>query len=296
MELIPVLSLVMIGYAFLSGLLAIIGAGKGKKFKALGFFLVISALIAVTIVWWEEYSYVFYLIAAVVAFVTYLEVIKYRFFDVRNAIVKVWNYVTLASCAVIVYVIFYYFIAKELFHFHVNSDAIAINMIMILILVVILPILNGLNTAINARVLVQRVDLTYVIKRLNFLATHNVKLASLAAFLAKNLHFKTVGIVVDGKLYASSKKMRLSKDEISSIAKLKDSDGVWQKISGKTEKTLNERGIKAVAVMRDAKGHPFGQVLIGQPMGKIDFEKRDLNEVSAILNLVASIVDSKNKD
>ena len=294
MELIPVLSLVMIGYSFLSGLLAVIGAGRGKKFKALVFFLVISALIAVTIVWWETYSYIFYLIAAVVAFVTYLQVLKYRFFDVRNAIIKIWNYVTLASFAVVIYIVFYYFVAKELFNFQVTSDAIAINMVMILVLVIMLPILSGLNTVINSRVMTQRVDLTYVIRRLNYLATRNVKLTYLASFLAKNLHFKAVGIIIDDKFYGSSKRIRFSKE--STIAKLKDSGEVWQKVGGRTHDVLDARGLKVVAVMRDAKNHPFGYIVVGQPMGKIDFEKRDLNEISTIINLVASIVDSKKKD
>lgn len=296
MELIPVLCLVLIGYAFLSGLLAVIGAGKGNKFKALVFFLVISAVLATPIIFWWKYSYILYIVAAVIALVTYLQTLKHRWFDLRNTVIKIWNYVTLAAGAVLVYMVLFYVISKYLFHVHATSEIVAINMVMIIIVVMLLPILNELNTMVNARVMVQRVDLTYVIRRLNALATQNVRLDKLANFLSNNLHFKTAGIIVGDKFYSSSKKLRLSKDEISEISMLENSGkDIWQKVDGKAKKIFEKHELVAVAEMRNAKGRPFGQIVIGKPMGKVDFEKRDLNEISTIMDLVASIVDSKER-
>ncbi|MBR2989758.1 hypothetical protein IKF40_02410 [Candidatus Saccharibacteria bacterium] len=296
MELIPVISLVLIGYSFLSGILAVVGAGKGNKFKALGFFLVISVIIALTIIYWWEYSYLLYLAAAVIALVVYIQTLKHRWFDMRNLTIKIWNYLTLAAGAVVVYVVLFYVIAKYLFHIQASAEIIAINMIMIIIVVILLPIVNELNTMINSRVMTGRVDLTYVIKRLNRLATQDANPKKLAEFLAKYLHFKVVGIIVDDKFYSSSKKLRLTSEEITQIALLENSGkDIWQKIEGKAKETLEKYDLKAVAEMRNAKGRPFGQIVIGKPLGKVDFEKRDLNEISMIVNLVASIVDSQER-
>ena len=294
MELIPVISLVLIGYSFLSGILAVVGAGKGNKFKALVFFLVESAIIAATIIYWWDYSYLLYLAAAVIAFTVYIQTLKHRWFDMRNVAVKVWNYLTLATGAVIVYIALFYVIAKYLFHVHASTEIIAINMIMIIIVVILLPIISELNTMVNSRVMTQRVDLTYVIKRLNRLATQNVSPKKLAEFLAKYLHFKVVGIIVGDKFYSSSKKLRLTSEEVSQIMLLENSGkDIWQKIEGKGKETMEKHDLKAVAEMRNAKGRSFGQIVIGKPLGKVDFEKRDLAEISVIVNLVASIVDSE---
>ena len=245
MELIPVISLVLIGYSFLSGILAVVGAGKGNKFKALIFFLVVSAIIASTIVYWWDYSYLLYLAAAVIAFVVYIQTLKHRWFDIRNIVVKIWNYLTLSAGAVIIYIALFYVIAKYLFHVSASTEIIAINMIMIIIIVIILPIMNELNTMINSRVMTGRVDLTYVIKRLNRLATQDTNPKKLAEFLAKYLHFKVVGIIVDDKFYSSSKKLRLTSEEIAQIALLENSGkDIWQKIEGKAKETLEKQKIR----------------------------------------------------
>ena len=45
--------------------------------------------------------------------------------------------------------------------------------------------------------------------------------------------------------------------------------------------------------MKNAKGKPFGQLIVGRPLGKASFERRDLVQLEMIINLVATVIDSE---
>ena len=51
--------------------------------------------------------------------------------------------------------------------------------------------------------------------------------------------------------------------------------------------------LRAVAELRNAKGKPFGQLVVGKPLGKSTFERRDLLQLEMIINLVATVIDSE---
>ena len=69
--------------------------------------------------------------------------------------------------------------------------------------------------------------------------------------------------------------------------------GIWQKIDGKNKKLFERLNLKAVAELRNAKGRSFGQILVGKPVGKMSFERKDLIQLEMIVNLVASVIDSE---
>ena len=70
---------------------------------------------------------------------------------------------------------------------------------------------------------------------------------------------------------------------------------IWQEADDSLKKELDLKGIKAVAQLKNAKGRPFGQILIGKPSGKMTLEKRDLAEIESVINLIASIIDSAER-
>ena len=55
---------------------------------------------------------------------------------------------------------------------------------------------------------------------------------------------------------------------------------------------MDETNLKAVAELYNAKGKPFGQIIVGKPLGKSTMEHRDLIQLEMIINLVASVIDS----
>ncbi len=229
-------------------------------------------------------------------FMHFYATIRYRLLILDSAWLKTLAYIILMSLAAMTYMVIFFIIFMALFKIpNPSASIIVLNFIMIVIVLLLLPVINEAMAYIRSLISVGQVDIAYVIKKLNHLATQNVNLNELAAFLADHLHFQYIGLVVNGRLYGSSS-LPISADELAEISVLEPNDngGVWQKIEGKKTKDLFERlELKAVAELRNAKGRPFGQILVGKPLGKMSFERRDLIQIEMIINLVATVIDSK---
>ena len=125
------------------------------------------------------------------------------------------------------------------------------------------------------------------------MATEDVDLDELSKFLARNLHFGYIGMIVGGRLYGS-KPITAKRTELRPLTELGEPEyGIWQDLDGEAKLLCDRLGVKAVAELRNAKGESFGQILVGRPLGKLGFERRDLIQLEAIVNLVAAIIDTR---
>lgn len=228
--------------------------------------------------------------------VHFYAILRYRLIMLSNIWLRVGSYVILMSMAAMVYMIIFFAIFSLLFKVeNLGTEIIIMNFIMIVIMMLILPVFNEASALMRSLISVQDINMNYIVKKLNLMATQNVKFDVLASFLAHNMHFRYVGLIIDKKVYGSERK-DFKKAEIDEIAMLESSGkGIWQEISGHTKEFFKEQNIVAVAELRNAKGRPFGQILVGQPMGKVSFEKRDLAQIETVVNLVASIIDSEKR-
>ncbi len=156
-----------------------------------------------------------------------------------------------------------------------------------------MPVIREVSAVLRSMIMVGQVDIAYVIKKLNHLATKNVDLRDLAGFLADHLHFTYIGFIINGRLYGS-KSLAMSPEELSAISHLKTSGrDIWQQPNKAVQAAFDELGLKAVAELRNAKGKTFGQLVVGKPLGKSSFERRDLIQLEMIINLVATVIDSE---
>lgn len=232
---------------------------------------------------------------SVVMLTYFYAILRYRVVSVSTPLLKTLAYVVILTSGVVVYMLIFYLIFNALFKIpNPSASVLVLNFLMIVIVLLLMPVINELMSSINSLIQVGQVDIAYVIKKLNHLATRNVDLRDLASFLADHLHFAYIGFVINGRLYGS-KALAISSEELSSITHLKSSTGteIWQKPNKTVEKTFDEMGLKAVAELRNAKGKPFGQIIVGKPLGKSTFERRDLIQLEMIINLVATVIDSE---
>lgn len=253
------------------------------------FVLFVLARVNVHIEWTVPFA------ASIETIVYFYVVLKYKILGMHNAALRIWSAVVLTAVFVAVYMSLLMVVSKYLFHVESSAEIIAINLVMITLVAVALPMILEANSAIASALSTRKVDLSYIVRRLNKAATQNVKYHDLAALLADHLHFNYVGLIVNGKLY-NSKNLVVTAEQITKISMLEASNKkIWQDATGQVKEILDDLGIKAVAELRNAKGRPFGQILVGAPSGKIAFEKRDLSEIEMVINLVASIIDSKER-
>ncbi len=234
------------------------------------------------------------LVLSIFAISFYYILVKFRTIAVSARWLEVISMVILLICGVIVYMVIFYIIFTALFKIpNPSTSVLVLNFLMIVIVLLLMPVINEIRAALNSLIAVGQVDIAYVIKKLNRIASKNVDLKDLAGFLASHLHFAYIGFVMNGRVYGS-KALSLTKDEIEQISKMKTTDkgGVWQQPNKSVQKILDATSLNAVAELRNAKGKTFGHLLVGQPLGKRTFERRDLIQLEMIINLVASVIDS----
>lgn len=236
------------------------------------------------------------LVMSIVILSFYYAILRHRILHVSSFWLKALSYVNIIASATILYMIIFFVIFAALFHAQSPSaTVILLNFIMIFIVLLLMPVINEFNASVRSLLSVNKVDLAYVIKKLNRIAPRNANLKELASFLAEHLHFNYIGFIINGRLY-SSNDASLSNEEIHAISELKTNErGVWQTPNSTVTKIFVDENINAVAELRNAKGQVFGQILVGNPTGKKHFERHDLVQLEMIINIVANVVYSSKR-
>ncbi|MDO4978697.1 MAG: hypothetical protein Q4E47_00900 [Candidatus Saccharibacteria bacterium] len=226
----------------------------------------------------------------------YYATLRYKMISLSGRWLKILSYAIMICAAAIIYMIIFYIVFTALFKVPNPSTSIfVLNFIMIVIVLLLFPVINELTTFTNSLIHTNQVDLAYIVKKLNSMTT-NTNLNELSEFLADHMHFTYIGLIVDGKLYGSSA-LPLSGSELSTITKLKKNPtaNIWQELSDPVKEIFDRSDLMAVAELNDAKGKAFGQILVGKPLGKMSFERKDLVQIEMVINLVAAMIDTKAK-
>lgn len=222
----------------------------------------------------------------------YYAILRYHLLQLSSSWLKILTYVIIMASCAIVYSLIFFLIFAALFHTATPSPAvILLNFIMIMIVLLLMPVVNEVSAFVKSLASTRKVDLVYVIKKLNNLASKNVNLKELSGFLAEHMHFNFVVFLIDGRAYGIGP--TLSGAEIVQISSLSPAKtGIWQDFNEPVSRIASTQDINAIAELRDAKGKTFGQIIIGRPTGKIHFERKDLLQFEMIINLVAALAES----
>lgn len=234
------------------------------------------------------------LLLSLVMIAFFYATIKYHMISISTRWMQIFAYGVLLSVGAIIYMLLFYIVFTALFKIpNPSASILVLNFLMIIIVLLLMPVLNELNAQIRSMISVGQVNMAYVLKKLNRLASHNIDLRELAEFLADHLHFDYIGFIINGRLYGS-KSLSITSAELSQIIHMRQTaHGVWQEPNKTVQKTFDELGLKAAAELRNAKGKTFGQLIVGKPLGKTSFERRDLIQLEMIINLVATVIDSE---
>jgi len=163
----------------------------------------------------------------------------------------------------------FYVVVTVLFKIQDLSAAIiAINFIMITIVLIMIPLMEEFITRVRSLISVQQVDVTYIVKKLNRLATQNINLTELSTFLADHLHFHYIGFLINGRLYGS-KSLGISGKSLQILEKMPvKKDAIWLDLDDEAQKLFEKNDLRAAADLKNAKGKTFGQMIVGKSLGK----------------------------
>lgn len=221
----------------------------------------------------------------------YYAILRYRLLDLSSPWLKSFSRIIVMSLAAICYLVIFFIIFAALFRVPAPSlQVVLLNALMIIAVVLLFPVLNELSTFISSLASADEVDVAYIVKKMTLLVGNKVNLNELSGFLCDHLHFQYVGFVMDGKL-KGSKKLKIPADAIEKISDLRKSDGgIWLEPGPTLAELLRDNDIVALAELRNTKGKVVGQMLLGKPSGKINFEDRDLVPIEMVAQVIPIVV------
>lgn len=225
--------------------------------------------------------------------VHYYSILKYRLLDLSSSWLKALSYIIIISLAAIIYLTVFYIIFMALFRGSLPSTpVIVLTSIMILVVLLLFPALNEISNYARSLAAIHEVDMVYLVKKLVILSRSYINYYELSEFLAEHLHFQYVGLLLDNKLYNSNgKSVKLPLSEIKKIEKLKNKDkDIWLPFEDDLKSSLKSLGVEAIAELRNARGEVVGRILLGRPLGGINLNSRDLNELETALTLTAAAI------
>ncbi|MCL2038362.1 hypothetical protein FWG86_00430 [Candidatus Saccharibacteria bacterium] len=260
--------------------------------------IIVSVFAMILPVFAHDYSlsWVGPLSMGIVLLTVYFSLLRYRLLILRSNWLAIVSYAMIFILATMAYMVLFFVVFTALFKIpNPSMSVLALNVVMVAIVLLLLPVISEVGAAIKSMIFVRSVDMVYIIKRINRLAGQKVDLKNLAEFLADRMHFDYVGFLIDGRLWGSEK-IDLADNELVLISKMKHSTNyIWLYVDDALKPVFERSNLAAVAQMRNARGQVFGHILIGRPLGEIEFAQRDLTQVESIVNLVAAIVDSGEK-
>lgn len=223
----------------------------------------------------------------------YYAILKYRLLDLSGSWLKNLSLVIIMSLAAIVYLTIFFIIFIALFKIpSPSSSVIILNVIMIAIVLLLFPVLNEISSYVRSLASVTDVDMVYIVKKLEQMSKEYINYHELSAFLAEHLHFSYIGVIVNDKLYGS-KIIKIDSSDIAKINSLKANKNLWLTLPMELRDSLKKSGIEAAAILRDANGDEVGKILIGRPLGNINFTSRNLSSIETVLVLAAATISSE---
>lgn len=223
----------------------------------------------------------------------YYAILRYRLLNLSGRWLKTLSHIIIMSLAAIVYLTIFFIIFIALFKIpSPSSSVIILNIIMIAIVLLLFPALNEVSSYVRSIASVQDIDMVYLVKKLSLLSKEYINYHEFANFLADHLHFQYVGLLIDNKLY-SSHASKLSSSELNKLGNLKiKPDDIWVNLGKETKATFEKHGIEAIAELRDPKGKSVGRILLGRPLGNINFSNRDMKSLETALILIAHTIEA----
>lgn len=224
----------------------------------------------------------------------YYAILRYRLLDLSGTWLKNLSLIIIMSLAAIVYLAIFFVIFIALFKIPSPSTSVIIlNIIMITVVLLLFPVLNEISSYVRSLASVTSIDMVYIVKKLELLSKEYINYHELSGFLAEHLHFQYIGLYIGEKLY-SSKNIKLSTTDLSKISNLKNSGKtMWLPLDAELKDYLKKAGVEAVAILRDANGNEVGRILIGRPLGNINFSNRNLSSIETALLLVSAAISSE---
>lgn len=222
----------------------------------------------------------------------YYSVVKFRTLSISSSWMKIMSYAILIATAIIIYILAFYIVFTALFKIpNPSVEILILNLIMALFLILLMPALIELTNFMKTSFFTDKIELSYIMKKLDSLDGKKFDPKDTVKFLADTLHYENCALIFPKYAYSSNNSIFTS-DEINEILHLKPAeDSIW------TAKLPEKDGfhISRIAMLKNSKGKEIGKLVFGKPIVDKKTSKKDLVKIEAVVNMVGVIAEDSRK-
>lgn len=226
----------------------------------------------------------------------YYSAVKFRIISMSSRWTEVLSYIVIIATAIVVYLLAFYIVFTALFGIaNPTNEVLMLNLIMGLFLLLLMPTITELANFMRASFYTDRIELGYIIKKLEVIKKDSYDPKDIARFLADTMHYSYVALTVKDHFYLSDSS-RFTTEEVNQLAKLKAENGAWIVADELKEiDSASQHNISRIGILRNRNGKEIGKIIFGKKVTAGAITRRDLVKHEAIIGIISCIVEENNR-
>ncbi len=226
----------------------------------------------------------------------YYSTVKYRIISMSSKWMERMSYGIIIASAIIIYLLAFYAVFSALFGVsNPTLEIIFLNLVMAVMLLLLIPTLNELAGFMKASYNVDKIELGYVIKKMERITKSEFDPKDMAGFLAEVLHYSFFAIIIDKKFYASND-VKFTSEEIDRINHLKLIDHkVWIPQTELTANGITGHSVTNVVILTSKNGKPIAKAVFGKKLSDQAQNRKEQIKQDAVISMLAAIVEDSLK-
>lgn len=222
----------------------------------------------------------------------FYSVVKYRVISLSSKALKVMSYSIFVATGLILYILMFYAVFTALFRIpNPSTPVLILNGVMALILIILIPAINEISQILRSSANFDKIQFSYIMKKIEKLDRTNLDYKDIAKFLADNMHYSFVGLIVCDRAYFSEN-IKITATDVQTIGKMKAGKGEIFIVPDRGElKAVQEYGISKIGVMHDKNGAMLGKIVFGKKLNHVELTRIDMVEYEAIINMTAAVIE-----
>ena len=223
----------------------------------------------------------------------YYSVVKFRTLSIASKWMEIMSYILLVVTAIIIYILAFYIVFTAMFSIpNPSMEVLTLNIVMAIFLLLLMPIMSELTNFMKSSFFTDKIELGYIMKKLDAIDSKTFDPRDTARFLADTLHYESCALILSKHAYATNN-AKFTTEEINTLLSLKTVEGQpW--IDPKNIPLKNDFHISETIVLKNSKGKEIGALVLGKRISERHLTRRDFIKIEAVANMISALAEESH--
>ncbi len=224
----------------------------------------------------------------------YYSVVKFRTLSISSKWMEILSYILLVVTAIIIYILAFYIVFPAMFSIpNPSVEILILNVVMAIFLLLLMPIMIELTNFMKASFFSDKIELGYIMKKLDSIDSKTFDPKDTVRFLADTLHYESCALILSKRAYATDN-TKFTTEEINTLLGLKPVEGQsW--IDPANIPPKEGFHISEIILLRNSKGKEIGALIFGKRISERRLTRKDFIKIEAVANMISAIAEESHK-